>query len=139
MKLSSYFEVARPRDEVVERLCSNETLLAIMTQGETEIVESDGDHEAYGIVVSDLSGFPSESESGGGVREYERCPGDRSPSPVGRDPADVPTSQLCAVGAKQTAARRLERRSRLCQPTADGQTIAQRIRPPRECLGRPDQ
>ncbi len=44
MKQSRRFEVARSRDAVVERLCCDETLLELLPQGETEIVESDGDH-----------------------------------------------------------------------------------------------
>ena len=44
MDLKKRFTVARPRDEVVERLCCDETLLDLMSRGETEIVESRGDH-----------------------------------------------------------------------------------------------
>jgi carbon monoxide dehydrogenase subunit G len=44
MNLTKRFRVARPRDEVVERLCCDETLLDLMSRGETEIVESRGDH-----------------------------------------------------------------------------------------------
>jgi hypothetical protein len=43
MHLTEQFEVMRPRDEVVELLCSNETLLGLLPQGETRIVESRGD------------------------------------------------------------------------------------------------
>lgn len=43
MHLVERFEVSRPRDEVVELLCCDETLLDLMSQGETEIVDSDGD------------------------------------------------------------------------------------------------
>ena len=44
MKQSRRFEVPRSRDAVVERLCCDETLLELLPQGETEIVESNGDH-----------------------------------------------------------------------------------------------
>jgi len=44
MDLSKRFVISRPRDEVVERLCCDETLLGLLSRGETEIVESDGDH-----------------------------------------------------------------------------------------------
>jgi len=44
MYLTERFEVARARDEVVERLCCDGTLLELMSQGETEIVARDGDH-----------------------------------------------------------------------------------------------
>ena len=43
MHLTRRFEVERPRDEVVERLCRDETLLALLARGDTRIVESDGD------------------------------------------------------------------------------------------------
>jgi carbon monoxide dehydrogenase subunit G len=43
MNLTERFEVARPRDEVVELLCCDEALLELMSQGETEIVDRDGD------------------------------------------------------------------------------------------------
>lgn len=43
MDLSERFEVARPRDEVVELLCCDEALLGLMSQGETELVDSQGD------------------------------------------------------------------------------------------------
>jgi hypothetical protein len=42
--LSERFEVARSRDEVVELLCCDEALLELLPQGDTEIVERDGDH-----------------------------------------------------------------------------------------------
>ena len=44
MDLSKRFVISRPRDEVVERLCCDETLLDLLSRGETEIVESKGDH-----------------------------------------------------------------------------------------------
>lgn len=44
MHLTESFEVMRPRDRVVELLCSDEMLLALLPSGETEIVESQGDH-----------------------------------------------------------------------------------------------
>lgn len=44
MNLTESFEVMRPRDDVVELLCSDETLLGLLPQGDTEIVESEGDH-----------------------------------------------------------------------------------------------
>jgi hypothetical protein len=37
------FEVERPRDEIVERLCRDETLLGLLARGNTQIVESAGD------------------------------------------------------------------------------------------------
>ena len=43
MDLSERFEVARPRDDVVELLCCDEALLELLPQGDTEIVERDGD------------------------------------------------------------------------------------------------
>ncbi len=43
MHLTESFEVMRPRDDVVELLCSDETLLGLLPGGDTEIVESDGD------------------------------------------------------------------------------------------------
>ena len=43
MNLTEYFEVMRPRDDVVELLCRDETLLELLPQGDTMIVESDGD------------------------------------------------------------------------------------------------
>jgi len=43
MDLSERFEVMRPRDEVVDLLCRDETLLGLLPQGDTEIVESQGD------------------------------------------------------------------------------------------------
>ncbi len=43
MNLTREFEVSRSRDEVVDQLCRDETLLELLTQGETEIVERDGD------------------------------------------------------------------------------------------------
>ena len=43
MHLTESFEAMHPRDRVVEFLCSDETLLCILPQGDTEIVESDGD------------------------------------------------------------------------------------------------
>ena len=43
MNLTEHFEVMRPRDDVVELLCRDETLLELLPQGDTMIVESDGD------------------------------------------------------------------------------------------------
>ena len=43
MNLTEYFEAMRPRDDVVELLCRDETLLELLPQGDTVIVESDGD------------------------------------------------------------------------------------------------
>lgn len=43
MRLQKSFEVQRPRDEVVDRLCRDDTLLGLFPDGETEIVASDGD------------------------------------------------------------------------------------------------
>jgi hypothetical protein len=43
MHLNRRFEVERPRDEVVERLCRDETLLALLARGDSRIVDSDGD------------------------------------------------------------------------------------------------
>ena len=43
MDLSERFEVVRPRDEVVELLCCDEALLELLPEGDTQIVESDGD------------------------------------------------------------------------------------------------
>ncbi len=43
MDLIEHLEVARPRDEVVELLCCDDALLALMPEGQTEIVERDGD------------------------------------------------------------------------------------------------
>jgi hypothetical protein len=37
------FELERPRDEIVERLCRDETLLGLLSRGNTQIVESAGD------------------------------------------------------------------------------------------------
>ena len=37
------FELERPRDEIVERLCRDETLLGLLARGNTQIVESAGD------------------------------------------------------------------------------------------------
>ena len=44
MDLTEHFEVMRPRDDVVELLCRDETLLELLPQGDTEIVESEGDN-----------------------------------------------------------------------------------------------
>jgi hypothetical protein len=43
MHLTEAFEVMRPRDDVVELLCQDETLVGLLSEGETEIVESEGD------------------------------------------------------------------------------------------------
>ena len=43
MNLVERFEIERPRDDVVELLCCDEALVGLMQQGETEIVDSDGD------------------------------------------------------------------------------------------------
>ena len=43
MRVEKTFEVNRSRDEVVDLLCRDETLLALLP-GETEIVASEGDH-----------------------------------------------------------------------------------------------
>lgn len=43
MHLREQFEVARPRDEVVELLCCDEALLELLPEGDTEITERDGD------------------------------------------------------------------------------------------------
>jgi carbon monoxide dehydrogenase subunit G len=43
VRVEKSFEVSRSRDEVVERLCSDETLLELLP-GKSEIVESEGDH-----------------------------------------------------------------------------------------------
>lgn len=42
MEIKRRFRVERPRDELVERLCCDETLLALLP-GDTELVESRGD------------------------------------------------------------------------------------------------
>jgi carbon monoxide dehydrogenase subunit G len=44
MKLSESFEVLRPRDDIVELLCAEETLLGLLPGGDTEVVARDGDH-----------------------------------------------------------------------------------------------
>ncbi len=43
MHLTESFEVMRSRDEVVELLCSDKTLLGLLPKGDTQIIESDGD------------------------------------------------------------------------------------------------
>ena len=43
MEQSRRFEVSRSRDAIVERLCRDETLLELLPQGKTEILESSGD------------------------------------------------------------------------------------------------
>ena len=43
MNLTRRFEVLRPRDDVVDRLCRDETLLDLLTRGDTRIVERAGD------------------------------------------------------------------------------------------------
>jgi hypothetical protein len=43
MNLTRCFELERPRDEIVERLCRDETLLGLLARGDTQIVESAGD------------------------------------------------------------------------------------------------
>lgn len=43
MDLNESFEVMRPRDHVVDLLCSDETLQELMSEGDTEIVASEGD------------------------------------------------------------------------------------------------
>ncbi len=43
MNLCRQFDVSRSRDEVVDRLCRDETLLELLSQGESEIVGRDGD------------------------------------------------------------------------------------------------
>ncbi len=43
MNLTRCFDVERPRDEIVERLCRDETLLGLLARGDTQIVESAGD------------------------------------------------------------------------------------------------
>lgn len=42
MQLTRRFEVSRPADEVIERLCQDATLLALLP-GESELLASDGD------------------------------------------------------------------------------------------------
>jgi hypothetical protein len=44
MQIAKQFEVARGRDEVVERLCRDETILRLFGPQETEIIARDGDH-----------------------------------------------------------------------------------------------
>ena len=39
MNLTEHFEVMRPRDDVVELLCHDETLLELLPQGDTKIIE----------------------------------------------------------------------------------------------------
>lgn len=43
MDLSESFDVMRPRDDVVAKLCDDQMLLSLLPEGETEIVESHGD------------------------------------------------------------------------------------------------
>jgi hypothetical protein len=43
MDLCERFEIARPRDEVVELLCCDEALCELLSQGRTEVVDRDGD------------------------------------------------------------------------------------------------
>ncbi len=43
MELTRRFEVPRSRDEVVDRLCRDETLLGLLARGDSEIVERAGD------------------------------------------------------------------------------------------------
>ena len=43
MHLANSFRVMRTRDDVVELLCSDETLLGLVPHGQTEIIESAGD------------------------------------------------------------------------------------------------
>ncbi len=43
MNLTRRFEVERSRDEIVDRLCRDETLLGLLAGGDTQIVESVGD------------------------------------------------------------------------------------------------
>jgi carbon monoxide dehydrogenase subunit G len=43
VNLKEHFEVTRSRDDVVEVLCRDETLLELLPEGDTEIVESEGD------------------------------------------------------------------------------------------------
>jgi len=43
MHLTKSFQVMRTRDDVVELLCSDETLLGLVPHGHTQIIERDGD------------------------------------------------------------------------------------------------
>ncbi len=43
MRLEKQFCVNRPRDEAVERVANDETLIRLLSDGETEIVARDGD------------------------------------------------------------------------------------------------
>jgi len=43
VRLTNSFEVMRKRDDAVELLCSDETLLGLVPHGHTEIIESVGD------------------------------------------------------------------------------------------------
>lgn len=45
MRLAKSFDVARPRDQVVEVLAQDETLLRLFPDAKTEIVESRGDQK----------------------------------------------------------------------------------------------
>ena len=79
MRVEKSFEVSRNRDEVVERLCSDETLLELLP-GESEIVESDGDHRTVrthyqalgreGVATFDFTFLMD-----GNIRFQKRCDG----------------------------------------------------------------
>jgi hypothetical protein len=44
VNLNERFQVMRSRDDVVEILCRDETLLDLLPEGDTQIVSSEGDH-----------------------------------------------------------------------------------------------
>ena len=79
MRVEKSFEVSRNRDEVVERLCSDETLLELLP-GESEIVESEGDHRTVrthyqalgreGVATFDFTFLMD-----GNIRFQKRCDG----------------------------------------------------------------
>ena len=79
MRVEKSFEVSRNRDEVVERLCSDGTLLELLP-GDSEIVESDGDHRTVrthyqalgreGVATFDFTFLMD-----GNIRFQKRCDG----------------------------------------------------------------
>ena len=79
MELQKSFRTALGRDDAVERLCSDDTLTALLP-GDTEIVESEGDRRTTRTRYTALgregvATFDFEYLLDGGVRFAKRCDG----------------------------------------------------------------
>ena len=80
MQLSQRFEVGLPRDEVVDRLCRDETLLGLLPEGDTEIVDRAGDRRTARTRYTALgregvATFHFDYLMDGGVRFEKICDG----------------------------------------------------------------